>query len=372
MGFEHMVLEETSLGLTPAILSSRRDSKVPLPPPRRRASQTREGEAPPPPASCPRQWEVGIGAGCTCRPEGTLPPSRRWLRDQHAGGSVTCHTTRQGAVPDPVPPGPVSLSPDGPRAFPQSLTCPEATHASPAPRPRSLEATDQPALLQSHREGTRQTQQPARWLTWPGRAEGGRDHDRPVQDPRTSGQARPNLVAFQGKRRQKHRAQSRPRTVTRGHTHCRSGPDPRPLTPDLVPWPRHRLEKALLPAPAAKGPQQRPVPTGRVWGALRRHSRLLGWGHLPVPRTPPATDPAAGQDCPGGPTGPFSDEQEAETEGPHARSLLCEVADPPAQTPALAPPLLPVLPLRRRQRWFPELSRLHRLCGSKRRRGASS
>lgn len=89
MGFEHMVLEEMSLGLTPAILSSRRDSKVPSPPPRRRASQMREGEVPPPPASCPRQWEVGIGAGCTCRPEGTLPPSRRWLRDQHAGGSVT-------------------------------------------------------------------------------------------------------------------------------------------------------------------------------------------------------------------------------------------------------------------------------------------
>lgn len=189
-----------------------------------------------------------------------------------------------------------------------------------------MEATDQPALLQSHREGTRQTQQPARWLTWPGRAEGGRDHDRPVQDPRTSGQARPNLVAFQGKRRQKHRAQSQPRTVTRGHTHCRSGPDPRPLTPDPVPWPRHKLEKALLPAPAAKGPRQRPVSTGRVWGALRRHSRLLGWGYLPVPRTPPATDPAAGQDCPGGPTGPFSDEQEAETEGPHARSLLREAA----------------------------------------------
>lgn len=53
MGFEHVVLEETSLGLTPAILSSRRDSKVPSPPPRRRASQTREGEAPPPPRLVP-------------------------------------------------------------------------------------------------------------------------------------------------------------------------------------------------------------------------------------------------------------------------------------------------------------------------------
>lgn len=201
----------------------------------------------------------------------------------------------------------------------------------------------------------------------------GRQGPRPPRSrPKDVGSSTAKPRSVSGETQTEHRAQSRPRTVTRGHTHCRSGPDPRPLTPDPVPWPRHRLEKALLPAPAAEGPRQRPVPTGRVWGALRRHSRLLGWGYLPVPRTPPATEPVAGQDCPGGPTGPFSDEQEAENEEPHARSLLREVADPPARTPALAPPLLPVLPLRRRQRWFPELSRLHRLCGSKRRRGASS
>lgn len=36
------------------------------------------------------------------------------------------------------------------------------------------------------------------------------------------------------------------------------------------------------------------MPTGRVWGALRRHSRLLGWGYLPVPRTPPLGRTALG------------------------------------------------------------------------------
>lgn len=72
MGFEHVVLEETSLGLTPAILSSRRDSKAPLPPPRRRASQTREGEARP-----PRLVPTAVGSGDRSRvhlsPRGHAP-----------------------------------------------------------------------------------------------------------------------------------------------------------------------------------------------------------------------------------------------------------------------------------------------------------
>lgn len=81
MGFEHVVLEETSLGLTPAILSSRRDSKAPSPPLRRRASQTREGEVPPPPPRAHGSGKWGLEQGA--------PVARRARSHHHAGGSVT-------------------------------------------------------------------------------------------------------------------------------------------------------------------------------------------------------------------------------------------------------------------------------------------